>query len=143
MNFKIEDPGDLARVCRTCRLLHYMALPHLYRNISLTSYDRIRYRDEHPEGWGNASPFSMGLNTLVTRGHASLVQSMTLRGEWSEPELEEHSRVGRVPDSSMMLNISVRAALDRTKNIESFRLVCDRLLSSPREMEKESRAKTD
>ncbi|PCG96958.1 Hypothetical protein PENO1_065540 [Penicillium occitanis (nom. inval.)] len=117
----IEDPGDLARMCRTCRLLHYMAIPHLYRNISLTSYDRIRYRDEEPEGWGNASPFSMGLNTLVTRAHASLVQSMTLRGEWNEPELEEHSKVGRVPDSSMMLNISVRAALDRTKNIESFR----------------------
>ncbi|QGA14236.1 hypothetical protein EYB26_001889 [Talaromyces marneffei] len=116
----IEDPGDLARMCRTCRLLHYMAIPHLYRNISLTSYDRIRYRDELPEGWGNASPFSMGLNTLVTRSHASLVQSMTLRGEWNEPELEEHSRVGRVPDSSMMLNISVRAALDRMKNIESF-----------------------
>ncbi|GAM34616.1 hypothetical protein TCE0_015r02304 [Talaromyces pinophilus] len=116
----IEDPGDLARMCRTCRLLHYMAIPHLYRNISLTSYDRIRYRDEEPEGWGNASPFSMGLNTLVTRAHASLVQSMTLRGEWNEPELEEHSKVGRVPDSSMMLNISVRAALDRTKNIESF-----------------------
>lgn len=110
-------------MCRTCRLLHYMAIPHLYRNISLTSYDRIRYRDELPEGWGNASPFSMGLNTLVTRAHASLVQSMALRGEWNEPELEEHSRVGRVPDSSMMLNISVRAALDRTKNIENFRLV--------------------
>ncbi|KAF5015075.1 hypothetical protein F66182_13718, partial [Fusarium sp. NRRL 66182] len=59
----IEDPGDLARMCRTCRLLHYMAIPHLYRNISLTSYDGIRYRDELPEGWGNASPFSMGLNT--------------------------------------------------------------------------------
>lgn len=65
----------------------------------------------------------MGLNTLVTRSHASLVQSMTLRGEWNEPELEEHSKVGRVPDSSMMLNISVRAALDRTKDIEKFRLV--------------------
>lgn len=100
-----------------------MAIPHLYRNICLTSYDRIRYRGELPEGWGNASPFSMGLNTLVTRSHASLVQSMTLRGEWNEPELEEHSKVGRVPDSSMMLNISVRAALDRTKDIEKFRLV--------------------
>lgn len=108
-------------MCRTCRLFNYMALPHLYRNISLTSYDRIRYRNEQPEGWGSASPFLMGLDVLVTKPQAALVRSMTLRGNWKEPDLEEHSRVGRVPDSSMILNISVRAALDRTVNIRSFR----------------------
>jgi hypothetical protein len=98
-----------------------MSLPQQYRDISLTSYDRIRYRDDQPEGWGSASPFSVGLNALVTRPHASLVQFMTLRGEWKEQsELEEHSRVGRVPDSSMMLNIAVRAAIDQSTNLESF-----------------------
>jgi hypothetical protein len=118
---QLDEAGDLARVCRTCRVLNYMALPQLYRNISLTSYDRIRYREDRPEGWGSASPFSMGLNALVIRPHASLVQSMTLRGEWKELELEEHSKVGRVPDSSMMLNIVVRAVIDRSTNLESFR----------------------
>lgn len=108
-------------MCRTCRVLNYMSLPQLYRNLVLTSYDRIRYRDDQPEGWGGASPFSMGLNALVTRPHASLVQSMTLRGEWKEHELEEYASVGRVPDSSMMLNIALRAAIDRTTNLESFR----------------------
>jgi hypothetical protein len=112
---------DLARVCRTCRIFNYMTIPQLYRNPVLTSYDRIRYRDSHPEGWGCASPFSMGLSALVTRSHASLVESLTLRGEWREPELEECSRVGRVPDSAMMLNLSVRAAIDRTKELRSFR----------------------
>ncbi|KAL1965682.1 hypothetical protein VTN77DRAFT_5182 [Rasamsonia byssochlamydoides] len=116
----IEEPADLARVCRTCRVLNYMSLPQLYRNLVLTSYDRIRYRDDQPEGWGGASPFSMGLSALVTRPHASLVHSMTLRGEWKEHELEEHASVGRVPDSSMMLNIALRAAIDRTTNLESF-----------------------
>lgn len=117
----MDNPADLARVCRTCRVLNYMALPQLYRNLTLTSYDKIRYRDEQPEGWGGASPFSMGLNAVVTRPHAELVRSMTLRGEWRELELQEHARVGRVPDSSMMLNIAVRAAIDRMAELESFR----------------------
>ncbi|KAL1886574.1 hypothetical protein Plec18167_000506 [Paecilomyces lecythidis] len=116
----LDNPADLARVCRTCRVLNYMALPQLYRNLTLTSYDKIRYRDEQPEGWGGSSPFSMGLNAVVTRPHAELVRSMTLRGEWREHELEEYARVGRVPDSSMILNIAVRAAIDRMSDLESF-----------------------
>lgn len=97
-----------------------MALPQLYRSLTLTSYDKIRYRDEQPEGIGRASPFSMGLNAVITRPYATLVTSMTLRGEWKEHELEEHARVGRVPDSSMLLNIAVRAAVDRMTSLESF-----------------------
>ncbi|KAL4802122.1 hypothetical protein BDV18DRAFT_147546 [Aspergillus unguis] len=118
---RLDDPGDLARLCRTCRVLNYMALPQLYRNLILTSYDKIRYRDDEPEGMGSASPFTMGLNAVITRPHALLVRSLTLRGDWREHELEEHARVGRVPDSSMMLNITVRAAVDRMKDLESFR----------------------
>lgn len=97
-----------------------MSLPQLYRNLTLTSYDRIRYRGEEPEGMGSASPFSNGLNAVITRPYATLVRSLTLRGEWREHELEEHARVGRVPDSSMMLNIAVRAAVDRMTDLQSF-----------------------
>ncbi|KAL4782219.1 hypothetical protein BJX76DRAFT_296676 [Aspergillus varians] len=117
----LDDPADLARLCRTCRVLNYMALPQLYRNITLISYDKIRYRGDQPEGMGSASPFTMGLNAVITRPYASLVRDLTLRGDWREQELEEHARVGRVPDSSMMLNIAVRAAVDRMKDLESFR----------------------
>ncbi|KAJ5098662.1 hypothetical protein N7532_005663 [Penicillium argentinense] len=116
----VEDTGDLARLCRTCRVLNYMALPQLYRSLTLTSYDKIRYRGEQPEGIGSASPFTMGLNAVITRPYAKLVQSITLRGDWKESELEEHAQVGRVPDSSMLLNIAVRAAVDRMTNLESF-----------------------
>ena len=87
-----------------------MSLPQLYRDLTLTSYDKIRYREEEPEGMGSASPFSMGLNAVITRPFARLVRSMTLRGDWR----------GRVPDSSMMLNIAVRAAVDRMTDLESF-----------------------
>ena len=97
-----------------------MSLPQLYKDLTLTSYDKIRYREEEPEGMGSASPFSMGLNAVITRPYATLVRSMTLRGDWREHELEEHARVGRVPDSSMMLNIAVRAAVDRMTDLESF-----------------------
>lgn len=117
---QLDDPGDLARICRTCRVLNYMSLPQLYRSLTLTSYDKIRYRGDEPEGMGSASPFSMGLNAVITRPYASLVRSLTLRGNWREQELEEHARVGRVPDSSMMLNIAVRAAVDRMPDLESF-----------------------
>ncbi|KAI9367405.1 hypothetical protein BJX61DRAFT_528577 [Aspergillus egyptiacus] len=117
----LEDPGDLARLCQTCRVLNYMALPQLYRNLTLTSYDKIRYRGDTPEGMGSASPFTMGLNAVITRPYSTLVRSLTLRGDWREQELEEHARVGRVPDSSMMLNIAVRAAVDRMQDLESFR----------------------
>lgn len=117
----MDDPGDLARLCRTCRVLNYMALPQLYRNLILTSYDKIRYRDDQPEGMGSASPFTMGLNAVITRPYALLVRSLTLRGDWREQELEEHARVGRVPDSSMMLNIAVRAAIDKMQDLEAFR----------------------
>ncbi|KAB8077749.1 hypothetical protein BDV29DRAFT_167760 [Aspergillus leporis] len=117
---QLDDPGDLARLCRTCRVLNYMTLPQLYKSITLTSYDKIRYRGGMPEGMGSASPFSMGLNAIITRSYASLVRSLTLRGNWRESELEEHARVGRVPDSSMMLNIVVRAAIDKMNELESF-----------------------
>ncbi|PGH32791.1 hypothetical protein GX50_04392 [[Emmonsia] crescens] len=115
----LDDVADLARLCRTCRVLNYMALPQLYRDFTLTSYDKIRYRDEFVEGCGSASPFSMALNAVVTRNVGGLVRSLTLRGEWRENELEEHARVGRVPDSSMMLNIVVRAAVDKMPGLES------------------------
>lgn len=97
-----------------------MTLPQLYKTVVLTSYDKIRYRNDEPEGYGGVSPFSMGLDTLITRPFASLVQSLTLRGEWREPELKECAKLGKVPDSSMMLNIAVRAAVDRTRDLESF-----------------------
>ncbi|KAJ5690050.1 hypothetical protein N7462_004442 [Penicillium macrosclerotiorum] len=116
----VEDTSDLARLCRTCRVLNYMALPQLYRSLTLMSYDKIRYRGEQPEGIGSASPFTMGLNAVITRPYATLVRSITLRGDWKERELEEHAQVGRVPDSSMLLNIAVRAAVDRMTNLESF-----------------------
>ncbi|KAI9928135.1 hypothetical protein MW887_002168 [Aspergillus wentii] len=116
----MDDTGDLARLCSTCRVLNYMALPQLYRNLTLTSYDKIRYRGDEPEGMGSASPFSLGLSAVITRPYATLVRSLTLRGDWREHELEEHARVGRVPDSSMMLNIAVRAAVDRMTELRTF-----------------------
>lgn len=88
--------------------------------MTLTSYDKIRYRGDQPEGSGSASPFTMGLNAVITRPYATLVRLFTLRGDWKDQELEEHAQVGRVPDSSMLLNIAVRAAVDRMTNLESF-----------------------
>ncbi|MCJ1479381.1 hypothetical protein MMC13_008066 [Lambiella insularis] len=118
----LDDPADLARACRTSRILHYMCLPTLYANVSLHSYDYIRYSDvdNRPEGSGGASPFSMGLNALVTRNVAGYVKKFRVWGKWKEHDLEECAKVGRVPDSSMMLSLLVRAAIDRMPALEAF-----------------------
>ena len=106
-----------------------MALPALYKNITLCSYNTIRYRDDRPEGLGSSSPFAMGLNALVTRDVAALVRSVTLQGQWKEHDLQEFSAAGRVPDDAMMLNIALRAAVDRCTGLESFKSVIGPLIA--------------
>ncbi|EXJ65907.1 uncharacterized protein A1O5_10883 [Cladophialophora psammophila CBS 110553] len=116
-----DDVASLARLCRTSRVLWYMTLPHLWKNVTLKSYSTIRYKDEVPEGFGSASPFSMGLNALVTRNVSSLVRSLSLDGEYSASDLHEYSRAGRVSESIMVLNIALRAAIDQCAYLERFR----------------------
>lgn len=118
----LERPADLARTCRTCRVFHYIGLPQLYSNVSLRSYDYIRYsrRDGRPDGCGMASPFSMGLNGLVSRNVAGYVRSFEVCGEWKEHTLGEHAKVGRVPDETMMLNSLVRVAVEKMAVLDSF-----------------------
>ena len=103
----------------------------LYRDMTLCSYDYIRRREERVEGVGSASPFSMGLNALVTRNVAGLVRSLTLQGQWKEHDLQEFASVGRVPDDAMMLNIAVRAAVDRCCALESFKSVFQKKNTAP------------
>jgi len=99
-----------------------MTLPQLYSHVSLRSYDYVRYcrRDGRPEGCGMASPFSMGLNGLVSRNVAGYVRSFELCGEWKEHELQEYAKMGRVPDESMLLNTLVRVAVERMGVLDSF-----------------------
>ena len=68
-----------------------------------------------------SSPFSMGLNGLVSRNVAEYVRRFGVCGEWKEHELEEYSKVGRVPDASMMMNTLVRVAIERMGALDSFR----------------------
>ena len=125
ISFLDDDVGSLARLCRTSRVLWYMTLPHLWKNVTLRSYNTIRYKDDVPEGFGSASPFSMGLNALVTRNVSALVRSLGLEGEFGATDLQEHARAGRVSESVMILNIAVRAALDQSTQLESFRWELD------------------
>jgi hypothetical protein len=116
---QVDDVADLARLTRTSRLLYYMTLPKLYENVTLHAYTELRYTNGRPEGYGSGSPFSMGLNALVSRNVANYVQRFGLVGEWRESDIDDYSK-GRVPDNSMMLNIAIRAALDRMENLKSF-----------------------
>ncbi|KAK5687313.1 hypothetical protein LTS10_001451 [Elasticomyces elasticus] len=116
----LDEPADLARLCRTCRLLYYMTLPQLYQKVALHSYSEIRYVNGRPEGFGGGSPFISALNGLMTQGQASsLVEEFRVWGAWREVGQEDFAK-GRVPDNSMMLNILLRAATDKMVKLKSF-----------------------
>lgn len=61
----------------------------------------------------------MALDGLVSRNIGSYVRDLRLEGSWKEVGLEDFEK-GRVPDNSMMLNIVVKAALDKMEKLESF-----------------------
>ncbi|KAF2397915.1 hypothetical protein EJ06DRAFT_532902 [Trichodelitschia bisporula] len=115
----LDDLGDLARVTRASKLLYYMTLPRLYERVTLRSYTEMRYRDGRPEGFGGGSPFAAALDGLASRGYAGYVKRLRLCGEWKEVDVEDFRR-GRVPDNTMMLNIVVKAAVEKMVNLRAF-----------------------
>ena len=68
-----------------------------------------------------ASPFVMALHGLALRNVGNHVRHFRLHGQWRQPDLEDHSRVGLVPDSDIMLNCLVRVAVEKMPAIHSFR----------------------
>jgi hypothetical protein len=108
----LDDPGDIARVTRTSRLLYYMTLPQLYQHVALHSYSDIKYVNGRPEGYGSGSPFMMALNGLVTKSYAGVVQHFRVWGEWKDVGADDFAK-GRVPDNSMMLNMMLRVCVDK------------------------------
>lgn len=100
--------------------MHYMTLPQLYHRVTLHSYTEQRYIDGRPEGFGGGSPFTTALSGLTTNNSATLVQEFCIKGSWPEPRMEDYTK-GKVPDSTMLLNIALRAAVDKMVNMKSFR----------------------
>ncbi|EUC34671.1 hypothetical protein COCCADRAFT_3982 [Bipolaris zeicola 26-R-13] len=115
----LDHVADLARLTRTSRLLYYMTMPRLYEHVTLRAYSEIRYVDGRPEGYGSGSPFAMGLNTLVSRNFNNYIRKFRVLGNWREQDTEDY-RHGRVPDSSMVLQVAMRAAIDRMTSLDSF-----------------------
>lgn len=99
--------------------MYYMTLPVLYERVTLRSYPETRYVDGRPEGYGSGSPFAMGLSGLASGNSAPLVKEFTVTGAWSEPGIDEYSR-GKIPDSTIMLGIALRAAMDRMTHLKSL-----------------------
>lgn len=67
------------------------------------------------------SPFTMGLNGLVSRSISNYVRTFEVGGEWKEHDLAEYAKVGRVPDGSMLLSSLVRVAIEKMAVLEDFR----------------------
>lgn len=111
----------MARITRTSRLLYYLALPRLYERVTLRAYSSIRYVNDRPEGFGGGSPFSTGLDALISSPNnvAQYVKELHLCGNWKEIDMDDFSK-GRVPDNSMILNVAIKAALVRAANLEGL-----------------------
>ncbi|PNS17605.1 hypothetical protein CAC42_3000 [Sphaceloma murrayae] len=114
---RIDDLGDLSRLCRTSRLMYYMALSKLYEDVTLRSYPEVRRVNGRVEGLGGGSPICMALGALATSQCASVVRYLTIQGSWEETN---EYMLGRIPDSTVLLSIAVRAAIDKTVNMQSF-----------------------
>ncbi|KAF1986461.1 hypothetical protein K402DRAFT_332883 [Aulographum hederae CBS 113979] len=115
----LDNAADLANLVRTSRLLYYMTLPRLYEKVTLRSYAELRYRDGVPEGCGSGSPFSMGLNGLATSNVGAYTRELRLAGNWKENDSDEFTK-GRVPDSTVMLSIVARVAIDKMNLLTKF-----------------------
>lgn len=99
--------------------MYYMTLPVLYERVTLRSYPETRYVDGRPEGYGSGSPFVMGLSGLASGNSAPLVKEFKVAGAWTEPEIDEYSK-GKIPDSTILLGIALRAAMDRMTHLRSL-----------------------
>ncbi|KAF2493639.1 hypothetical protein BU16DRAFT_592071 [Lophium mytilinum] len=114
----IDTAADLARVCSTCRVLNYMAVPLLYETLVLSTGEESPHNQKLPTG-GRGSAFATGLNSLVRGNLGPMVHSLTLRGVWKEDTIQRHSN-DFVMDRLTILNIAVRAALDKTTRLQEF-----------------------
>jgi hypothetical protein len=51
---------------------------------------------------------------------AGYVKSLHLLGDWREADTDDFSK-GRIPDSTMILNVAIKAAIERMQRLETFR----------------------
>lgn len=110
----------MAALTRTSKIMYYMALPKLYDKISLRSYSQIQYENGRPKGIGNGSPFAVGLSALVGGSAAQYARRFYVSGDWTSATVDDYLQ-GQVPDADMMLNVSMRAAIDKMARLEDFR----------------------
>ena len=94
-----------------------MALPQLYESVTLRSYPEVRRVNGRVEGIGSASSMCMALNGLSTTQCAVFVKHFCVTGQWKETE---EYKQGRIPDSTMLLSIVARNAVDKMSNLQSF-----------------------
>jgi hypothetical protein len=73
----LDDAADLSRLCRTSKVLNYMALPQLYKEITLTRSFPSN------EKLTTASPFLTALNTLASGNVGPLVKNLVLQDDYN------------------------------------------------------------
>lgn len=100
-----------------------MCLPKLYSNVTLESYESVRYSDETfaYDGVGGTSPFAMALDTLATREVVQYVEKFALAGAFWDNRFEDSIGARPISDSAMLLATLVRVCLDRMSNVKEFR----------------------
>src|SRR5271163_2685678 len=72
---QLNDTADLSRLCRTSKVLNYMALPQLYKEIALK---RDFFSNEKLT---TTSSFLTALNTLTSGNVGPLVKNLVLQDD--------------------------------------------------------------
>ena len=75
---QLDQSSDLSRMCRTCRVFHYMTLPQLYSHVALRSYSYIRYCEMNgrPGGLRHGQPLDDGLEWTGLEKRIKLCQEV-------------------------------------------------------------------
>ena len=113
------SPTLLDSVERAASLITWPCLPFIRRSFShhMTGFDSVTTgrKDGKRKPVLNGSECAGDEASCDSGGVAHIARGM------ERHDFEGHARVGRVPDSSMMLNIAVRAMVDRMPGLGSFR----------------------
>jgi hypothetical protein len=111
---QLNDISDLSRLCRTSKVLNYMALPQLYEEITLT---RDLFSNEKLI---TTSSFLTALNTLTSGNVGPLVKNLVLQDDTRQYNIWRHWDPECVLDYPALRKLPVGAAVERCTNLQSY-----------------------
>jgi hypothetical protein len=111
---QLNDVADLSRLCRTSKALNYVALPQLYKEITLK---RDFFSNEKLT---TTSSFLTALNTLTSGNVGPLVKNLALQDDTYQYNIWRFEDDKCVLDYPALRKLPVGAAVGRCTNLQSY-----------------------